>query len=147
MNTMYQVIKTYGNDRGLSTSFRQWKADSHCRLIHGYSLGFKITFQAETLDERNWVIDFGDLSSLKKFLEDTFDHTTVVAEDDPQLEKFKSLDECGIINLVTLPNTGCEMFAKHVYEFCVKEYENSRVKIKSVECFEHGANSAVFGNL
>jgi len=143
---MYQVIKTYGNETGLSCAFRQWKADSHCQLIHGYSLGFKIIFQAETLDTRNWVIDFGDLGSLKDFLKDTFDYTTVIAEDDPYLLEFKNLNSLGLINLVTMENTGCEMFAKHVYDFCVEEYEDERLKIKSVECFEHGANSAVFGN-
>ena len=49
----YRVTKTYGNERGLSCAFRQWKAESHCRLIHGYSLGFRFVFEAETLDHRN----------------------------------------------------------------------------------------------
>lgn len=32
---LYQSTKTYGHDRGFSCAFRQWRADSHCRLIHG----------------------------------------------------------------------------------------------------------------
>ena len=68
----YQVIKTYGNETGHSCAFRQWRADSHCNLIHGYALGFEITFEAETLDDRNWVIDFGDLGTLKKFLKEMY---------------------------------------------------------------------------
>ena len=36
----YQVIKTYGNETGHSCAFRQWRAESHCNLIHGYGLGF-----------------------------------------------------------------------------------------------------------
>ncbi len=144
---MYRVVKTYGNDRGLSCAFRQWKADSHCSLIHGYSLGFEVTFEAEELDERNWVIDFGDLGYLKKFLEEYFDHTTVVAQDDPHLEQFKTLADLGISELVILHNTGCEMFAQHVFEFCEEQYNDHRVRVVSVRCFEHGANSALFGNL
>ena len=66
----YQVIKTYGNETGLSCAFRQWRADSHCNLIHGYALGFEITFEADKLDDRNWVIDFGDLGVLKKMLKE-----------------------------------------------------------------------------
>lgn len=143
---MYRVIKTYGNDRGLSCAFRQWKSDSHCSLIHGYSLGFEITFGADELDERNWVIDFGDLGYLKNFLEETFDHTTVVAENDPYLDEFKNLDNLDICDLLILPETGCEMFAKHVFEFCEEEFNDDRVQVVSVRCFEHGANSAVFGN-
>ena len=90
---MYQSIKTYGNERGLSCCFRQHRAHSHCNLLHGYSLGFRFTFEAATLDERNWVYDFGDCKWIKSFLDDTFDHTLVIASDDPELELFKELHE------------------------------------------------------
>ena len=142
----YQVIKTYGNETGHSCAFRQWRADSHCNLIHGYALGFEITFEAEELDDRNWVIDFGDLGVLKKWLKEMFDHTTIVAFDDPHLELFEDLNNKNLINLRLLENVGCEAFAETVYLFCKMEFEDDRVKVKSVRVFEHGANSAVFGN-
>ena len=142
----YQVIKTYGNETGHSCAFRQWRADSHCNLIHGYALGFEITFEAEELDDRNWVIDFGDLGVLKKWLKEMFDHTTVVAFDDPHLELFEDLNNKNLVNLRLLENVGCEAFAETVYLFCKMEFEDDRVKVKSVRVFEHGANSAVFGN-
>ena len=142
----YQVIKTYGNETCHSCAFRQWRADSHCNLIHGYALGFEITFEAEELDDRNWVIDFGDLGVLKKWLKEMFDHTTVVAFDDPNLELFEDLNSKNLIDLRLLENVGCEAFAETVYLFCKMEFEDDRVKVKSVRVFEHGANSAVFGN-
>ena len=142
----YQVIKTYGNETGHSCAFRQWRADSHCNLIHGYALGFEITFESETLDDRNWVIDFGDLGVLKQYLKDTFDHTTVIAEDDPMIQDFIYLKDKELIDLRIMSNVGCEAFAQEVYEFCRERYESQRVKVKSVRVFEHGANSAVFGN-
>ena len=142
----YQVIKTYGNETGHSCAFRQWRADSHCNLIHGYALGFEITFEAEELDDRNWVIDFGDLGVLKKWLKEMFDHTTEVAFDDPNLELFEDLNSKNLIDLRLLENVGCEAFAEAVYLFCKMEFEDDRVKVKSVRVFEHGANSAVFGN-
>ena len=142
----YQVIKTYGNETGHSCAFRQWRTDSHCNLIHGYALGFEITFEAEELDDRNWVIDFGDLGVLKKWLKEMFDHTTVVAFDDPNLELFEDLNSKNLIDLRLLENVGCEAFAETVYLFCKMEFEDDRVKVKSVRVFEHGANSAVFGN-
>ena len=88
----YRVIKTYGNERGLSCAFRQWRADSHCRLIHGYSLGFRFTFEAKTLDDKNWVYDFGDMGFVKEFLEDNFDHILMVAFDDPRKQDLYNLD-------------------------------------------------------
>lgn len=144
---IYQSTKTYGHDRGFSCAFRQWKADSHCRLIHGYSLAFKFIFEATDLDARNWVVDFGSLAPLKQILEDTFDHTTIIAEDDPELEFFKEAHARGVLRLVVLPHGGCERFAEYVYEVAEQWLKDAgyapRCRLVSVEVSEHGANSAV----
>tara|TARA_B110000285_G_C14535462_1_gene342641 strand:+ start:87 stop:524 length:438 start_codon:yes stop_codon:yes gene_type:complete len=143
----YQVIKTYGNETGHSCAFRQWKADSHCKLIHGYALGFEITFEATELDERNWVIDFGDLGILKQYLKETFDHTCIVAIDDPLMLSFVEMGQQNLINLKVMDNVGCEAFAENVFDFCYEKFSSMRVDIKSVRVFEHGSNSAVFGDI
>ena len=143
---MYRSIKTYGNDRGLSCAFRQWRADSHCNLIHGYSLGFRITFEAAELDERNWVYDFGECKWIKKYLDEIFDHTLAIAEDDPELKVFKGLEKFDLANVVVMKGVGCEKFAEHVYDYISsKVYSDTkgRVSVYSVEVFEHGANSAI----
>ncbi len=36
-------------------AYRQWRADSHCNLIHGYALSFHFEFECDTLDARNWT--------------------------------------------------------------------------------------------
>ena len=51
--------KTYTHATGHSCAFRQWRADSHCNLIHGYALQFELQFGSDGLDEKNWVVDFG----------------------------------------------------------------------------------------
>ena len=43
--------KTYGHNTGHSCAFRQWRADSHCNLIHGYALQFELEFGSDGLDE------------------------------------------------------------------------------------------------
>lgn len=140
--------KTYGHEIGLSAAFRQWRAESHCRLLHGYALAVTLVFSAEELDARNWVVDFGSLKSLRGMLEDTFDHKTIVAEDDPKLELFKLMQEEGIIDLVLLPSCGCEKFAEYIYEATEVWLKDNgyapRVNLVSVEVKEHGANSAVY---
>ena len=146
---MYRSTKTYGNDRGLSCAFRQWRADSHCNKLHGYSLGFRFTFEAATLDERNWVYVFGDCKWIKKYLDEIFDHTLAIAEDDPELNTFKTLHGKGLVNLFTFKGVGCEKFAEHVYNYVSpKVYTDTkgRVSVYSVEVFEHGANSAIYIN-
>ena len=159
----FYSTKTYNTDRGLSCCFRQWRAThSHCSLLHGYSIGIKIIFECENLDDRNWVQDFGALNKFKDWLEYMFDHTLIVAEDDPHLDKFKALAEIGVLNtpeysgivdLRIVPAVGCERFSELAYnklsEILDKDRGsgkllNNTVRVKSVEVFEHGANSAIY---
>ncbi len=145
---MYQVTKTYDHNLGLSACFRQWKAESHCRLLHGYALSFKFVFEAETLDERNWVIDFGDLDPLKEALKRDFDHKLVVAEDDPQLDTLTMLAGVDLADVLVLPRVGCEAFAQYAHgladNLVYLHKMNDRVRVVSCEVREHGANSAIY---
>lgn len=144
----YRSTKTYGHDLGLSACFRQWRAQSHCRLLHGYALAVRFEFEASELDIRNWVVDFGSLKSLKGWLEGTFDHTLLVADDDPQREELMTLSRLGLARVVAVPATGCEAFAQLIYEATevwLKDNGYSpRVRLVSVEVREHGANSAIY---
>jgi len=141
--------KTYNHSIGLSCAFRQWRAKhSHCKYIHGYALSIRLNFKG-MLNDRNWVYDFGDLKFVKEFLEDTFDHKTVVAEDDPELETFKELEEKGLIQLKIIPHVGCEKFAEYICKQIATTIEvnsNERVKLMSVEVREHSGNSAIYIN-
>ena len=145
---MYKSTKTYGHEIGLSAAFRQWRAESHCRFLHGYALAVRFEFETDELDHRLWVVDFGSLKSLKGWLEDTFDHKTVVAEDDPMLEMFEIMGRNGLIQLRILPATGCEKFAEIIYgatEVWLRDNGYApRVRLASVEVREHGANSAIY---
>ena len=49
-------------------AYRQWRADSHCNLNHGYSFSMKFYFGTNDLDVRNWAADYGGLKELKKIL-------------------------------------------------------------------------------
>ena len=92
----YYSTKTYGHNIGLSAVFRQPKADhSHCHLLHGYSLAFKFTFGCKDLDDKNWAVDFGGLKELKQWLEEQFDHKTVIDSEDPHMEDFYELEKKG----------------------------------------------------
>lgn len=151
----YYSTKTYGTDRGLSCCFRQWRSThSHCSLLHGYSIGIKLTFECESLDERNWVMDFGGLKEFKKWSEYMFDHTLLVAEDDPKKEELRQLaDSLQVADIRYVPAVGCERFAEMAWRKMngiLKDSVadgsslNPTVHIKSVEVFEHGANSAIY---
>ncbi len=145
----YVSTKTYGAERGFAVAYRQWRADSHCNLIHGYALGFHFEFESTDLDARNWVVDFGSCKSLKEKLDDWFDHTCLVAQDDPEFETFKMLHEKKMIKMVVVERTGCEGLSKFLADY-INEYwlvDNGyadRVKLRKVEVRETPSNSAMW---
>ena len=141
---------------GFSCCFRQWKAeDTHCRFMHGYGVSFRVTFEGD-LDERNWVWDFGGMKRAKTLIDDMqpkawmdymFDHTVLVAKDDPMLNYFRNLDDYGAIQLRIVNATGAEKFAEFIFHKLnnfVKDETNDRVKVAQVEFMEHGKNTAIY---
>lgn len=147
---IFESTKTYPHSTGLSCTFRQWRANSHCNQLHGYALEFKFVFAATELDTRNWVVDFGSLKGLKGWLEEWFDHTLLVAEDDPQLEELQVLasDTPTLVNIRPVPATGCEATAYYVYQYTEQWLADNgyspRVQLQSVEVSEHPGNSAIY---
>lgn len=155
---MYMVTKNYTPVNGLSAVFRQWRAKSHCRFWHGYSLGFEaklaVTHDA-WLDENGWVFDFGGLKEFKAWLVDTFDHKTVAAQDDPALPLFKDMAENKslggqLIDLVILPRVGCEAFSllawQKLRDIVKASDRGALVDVYSMRCYEHEGNSATYIN-
>ena len=136
--------------------FRQWRAkETHCRFVHGYGVSFKVYFEGE-LDHRNWVWDFGGMKraktqidgmSPKAWMDYMFDHTLIVAEDDPEVEAFKQMDTAGVAQVRIIPATGAEKFAEYIYtklnDF-VKTETDGRVKVTKVKFAEHGKNAAYY---
>ena len=145
----YLSTKTYGNDRGLSCCSRQWAADSDCHLLHGYSFGFHFVFAAEQLDKRGWVLDFGrgGFGLIKSWLHEMFDHTLLIAEDDPNRVELEALGASGIARVRIVKGTSCERVAEmafHKAETIIRDATKGRCWVESVECSEHGSNSAIF---
>ena len=141
---------------GYSTVFRQWRAEgTHCRFLHGYGVSFKVWFEGE-LDERNWVWDFGGMKRAKgtidgmnpkAWMDYMFDHTTIVAEDDPYLETFKKMNDEGIIQLRIIPAVGAEQFSNYLWvklNNFIQEETNGRVRVVQVEFREHEKNTAFY---
>lgn len=142
----YISTKTY-NQIG-PVAYRQWKADSHCNLIHGYALSFHFEFECDTLDARNWCMDFGGLKPLKGLLEDWFDHTLLVAQDDPMREHLLNLGKLKLAKITEVEKTGCEGIAAFLYEyintiFLTNYGEKDRVWCSKVEVRETDSNMAM----
>ena len=142
---------------GFSTVFRQWQATTtHCQYLHGYAIEFKVTFEGE-LDHRNWVWDFGGMKRAKgtidgkkpkEWLDFWFDHTVVLANDDPYKEVFQKLYTNDVIQLRLMDGpVGAERFAEFIYSKLnkfVQEETDGRVRVARVEFFENKKNTAIY---
>ena len=140
----YTSTKTY---RNLPCAHRQWKNEGHCSFVHGYSREFIFHFGAKELDKHGWVVDFGGLSDLKIFLEHWFDHTLLLANDDPLLSEFRDLETKGACDLRLLESASIEYSAKFVYEFAnnlIQNKTNGMAWCNRVEVKENDKNSVIY---
>ena len=149
----YQSTKIFD---GFSCCFRQWKAtETHCKFLHGYAVSFKVTFEGE-LDHKNWVWDFGGMKRAKTLIDGMqpkawmdymFDHTTIVAKDDPYINSIRNLHASGVVQIREIEATGAEKFSEYVFnklnEFVQLETDG-RVSVVEVEFMENAKNSAIY---
>jgi 6-pyruvoyltetrahydropterin/6-carboxytetrahydropterin synthase len=144
---MYKSTKIFDN---YSVALRQHKAQhSHCQLLHGYALKFKVWFEADSLDDMNWVVDFGGFghNGLKEWLNDMFDHTTLIEKDDPYLDLFESMAMDNLLKLKVMDKMGAESCARLVFNKFNNTLSNQdagRCRVTKVECFENDKNSAIW---
>ena len=149
----YISTKTFDN---FTVALRQWKAQhSHCQLLHGYSLEFKIWFSSNEpleenqLDDMNWVVDFGGFkhNGLKEWMNEMFDHTMLIQKDDPYKDIFEQMGVMGLAKVHFLDKMGCESLAKLVFDKfndILSRTDAGRCKVIKVECFENSKNSAIY---
>jgi 6-pyruvoyltetrahydropterin/6-carboxytetrahydropterin synthase len=130
---------------------RQPVHKGHCRFVHGHNWSFKFTFGCSKKDECGFVADFGKLASVKAWLTEMVDYTTVLNESDPALAYFQedSIQNgegpFGLYDLRVVPDCSCEGLAEFVFQevtvLLAKEF-GGRVFLQEVTVFEDSKNSA-----
>lgn len=145
----YGIKKVIPHSEGLSAVYRQWRADSHCRFLHGYSLQFLLFIHCDALDQNGWVYDYGQFKKLKKWLRKTFDHRVIVARDDPEFNRIRKLEKHGVCRVSVMDQVGTEAFAREVMEemnYLIQQDPSARergVVCDMVGCTEHEGNTAL----
>ena len=154
----FQSTKLFDN---YSIAIRQWRAQhSHCQLLHGYALKFKVWFESNTpddnnmgLDDMNWIVDYGGFkdapvgNGLKSWMDDMWDHTTLIEKGDPYLDFFQSAAMEGLCKLTVMDKLGAESCARTVYDHfndVLSKTDGGRCKVVKVECFENDKNSSLY---
>jgi len=119
-----------------------------CASVHGYDREVEFTFAGE-VDEHGWVVPFGELGVVKKFLEYYFDHVTVLSADDPRLDQItpEMKQPGGLLGtLRVLPyGVSMEMSSLFIWEQVnafIYRVTDGRCYVEKVQCIEHDRNSA-----
>jgi 6-pyruvoyltetrahydropterin/6-carboxytetrahydropterin synthase len=83
----------------------------------------------------------------KAWMDYMFDHTMIIAEDDPFIESFRLMGQAGAAQVRILPAVGAEKFAEYIYnklQAFVSEETGGRVSVVRVEFLENGRNTAIY---
>ena len=124
--------------------------EGKCHQLHGHNYQLEVTIESKELDESGFVMDFGDLRDIKRWIESEWDHNVLIAADDPLIPELKKLEEVGGIYLNILPDgyyPGIEESCRYLYDMLnpmIKEKTNNRVEITRVEIWEHENNHAEY---
>lgn len=124
---------------------RSWAHHGKCFFLHGYERAFEIEFACtETEPGTGFVVDFSALKDVRAALQRQFDHTTLIAINDPQRDLFELLADRGVIDLRIMDNTGMEGSAAWVFDTAgriVGQATSGRVWVSSVEARESRKNA------
>lgn len=119
-----------------------------CASVHGYDREVEFTFAGD-IDDHGWIVPFGELGPVKKFLEYYFDHVTVLPADDPRLGDITpELTKVGGLlgTLRVLPSgVSMEMSSVFIWEHVnhyIYKVTDGRCYVERVRVYEHNRNDA-----
>ena len=115
----------------ISCGHRVFQHESKCSHLHGHNYRVHFTCEAEKLDNIGRVIDFSDMKSrLCMWLEDNWDHKTLIWENDPWAKVLPEIDP----TIVIVPfNPTAENIAQHLVEV-IGPQQLAGTGIKLVHC-------------
>lgn len=123
---------------------RSWANQGKRFFLHGYERAFEVEFAcAETESGTGLVVDAGTVSEIRAALRYQFDHTTLIADDDPQRDLFELLADRGVIDLRVMDQTGMEGSAAWVFDTAERIVDlatGGRVWVSRIEASESRNN-------
>jgi len=116
--------------------------ESKCVNLHGHKYFISLRLFRKELNEGGMIIDFKHFGLFEDYIDDNFDHATIIAEDDMQLRSV-----CMTLNtrFTTIPFdlTTSENIAKHLFNIA-KEYYSDLCDEIEIKVNETPKNYASF---
>ncbi len=136
--------KTYTD---IPWAHRQHRHDGHCAHLHGHNWAITLTFGSEQLDENGFVVDFGKLKFIERWIDDHLDHACVFNAEDPMRGPLLAVGGAALWKPYVVKSCSCEGMAQHLFEVfdgLVREATQGRVSVIAVEVEEDSKNSAAY---
>lgn len=141
---MITCKKTYSD---IPWAHRQHRHDGHCALIHGHNWSITITFGCHEPDENGFVVDFGKLKFLQRWIDENLDHACVFSDEDPMMKALLQVGGRAIWKPYVVKNCSCEGMAQHLFDVfnpLVQDASSGRAFVTAIEVVEDSKNSAMF---
>lgn len=138
---MITCTKTYFD---IPFAHRQHLHDGHCSFVHGHNWDITLAFACDKTDENGFVVDFGKLKFIKKWIDDNLDHACVFAHNDPLKDALKNAAP-EAWHIYEVGSCSCEGLASHLLETfdrLVRENTSGRVWVSSITVSEDKKNAA-----
>lgn len=111
--------------------------ESKCRSLHGHEYKLHLFAQADALDSLGRVIDFSVLKNIVgTWVDENWDHTMILFEKDPDLEKLKSCDKAKPIFIMKTNPTAENMALYLLNEVCPQLLRGTGVVVNKIRLDE-----------
>ena len=133
---MYSVLKEihfcYGH--------RLLDYEGKCAHPHGHNGKIEIELEAEKLDKRGMVFDFGDMKEIvQKWVDKELDHKMILRRDDPLVEVLRKMNEPFFL---MEENPTAESLAKLIFEFA----HSKKLPVSRVTFWETASSNASYSH-
>ena len=138
---MFTCRKIYAD---IPFAHRQFRHEGRCAFIHGHNWAIEIEFACTKLDERGFVVDFGGLGFLKKWIDENLDHACLFAEADPERTALLK-NHPKLFKPLVIDSVSTEGIAKHLFETfdpMVRKEFAGRAWVQQIILHEDTKNSA-----
>jgi 6-pyruvoyltetrahydropterin/6-carboxytetrahydropterin synthase len=110
-----------------------------CTDFHGHCWAVVVYIEGYELDERNMLMDFNEIKVLREWINENLDHSSILWEKDPMLPYLKENSQKVF---TTKLNPTSEHLAQIILEKAISLFNNSRIRVESVEVKESCTSSA-----
>lgn len=122
-----------------------------CKDLHGHNYSVRVAFHTQALNKHGFVVDFSDVKEYcNAWIQDNWDHGTIVSEDDYDLLEFLKYHKQKYYVLPKEVNSTVENMAEYLFHkltaiFEAKKMElNNYAKLVEIEITETESSSAVY---